>query len=128
MNDLADQLAKINADIDEQISKLRKHSGSPLDAAMLDKLLRPFAVMIHVNRAAETDAVEFQEASAWSIATLMCELLLNTQNKHNPDEMTKAANKLLINVTTHLSNMLNASVPQFNSAAQLAKPNPNILN
>jgi hypothetical protein len=114
-NVLADRLEKLDREIDDQIGKLVDLGGTPLDRAMLDKLLRPYAKLIEVNRAADTDPKEFTASTAWIIGVLMCEFLLNTQDKNNADAMGNAANALLQDSAQYLANLLNASVPGFNA-------------
>jgi hypothetical protein len=119
VNVLGDRLEKLDKEIDGQITKLRELGGSELDAAMLDKMLRPYAKLIEVNRAADTDPDEFTTSSAWILGVIMCEFLLNTQDKNNAESVNAAANDLMHRSAQYLSASLNASIVGFHATPKL---------
>ena len=104
-------LRVIDKDLDEQIEDGKKHGATALEAALLDKVLRPYVKMMEMQRVASGDAEEWVDATFWLMAVLTVECALNTTDKHQPDQVYGQINRKMKDYAESVSSMLAASIP-----------------
>lgn len=104
-------LAAIDDDIDKQVAEAKKHEASPLEVAFLDKVLRPYAKLMEVQKVTGGDADEFVDSTFWLLAVLSVECILNTTDKTQPDQVYSKVNQKMKDYAESVAAMLEKSVP-----------------
>lgn len=105
-------LAAIDDDIDKQVAEAKRHNASPLEQAMLDKVLRPYAKLMEIQKITNGDADAFVDSTFWLLAVLSVECVLNTTDKSQPDQVYAKVNQKMKDYAAALSQMLEASIPK----------------
>lgn len=105
-------LAAIDDDIDKQVGEAKKHNASALEVSLLDKVLRPYAKLMEVQKLSGGDVDAFVDSTFWFLAVLSVECILNTTDKHQPDQVYSKVNAKMQDYANTVSQMLEASVPR----------------
>lgn len=103
-------LAAIDKDIDGQVVEAKKNDATPLEQAMLDKVLRPYAKLMEVQKVTQGDAEDFVDSTFWLLAVLSVECILNTTDKKQPDQVYAKMNEKIKDYADTVAKMLQASV------------------
>ena len=109
-------LDELNAQLDAYVMAAKTNGASVLDAAMIDKVVRPISVLIYIHREAETDPDEFIASMSWGIGVALSEMVLNLSDKHNPNGVMTLANNILQSVAKSMQNAVNESLPNSGRA------------
>lgn len=102
----------IDADIDKQVDEAKRIGASALEQALLDKVLRPYSKIMEVQKLSGGDADAFVDSTFWFLAVLSVECILNTADKHQPDQVYSRVNAKMQDYANIVSRMLEASVPR----------------
>lgn len=116
---LGHTISAVDADVTKQIQTMRANGVDELDLAMLDRVVRPWLHELERARSANADPEEFVNSTVWMAQLIFSELILNTQEKSNPDMVIAKANQMVRLLATSLQETLNASL---NAKPQLVTP------
>lgn len=105
-------LAAVDKDIDNQVAEAGKNNATALEVAMIDKVLRPYAKLMEVQRVTQGDPDEFVNSTFWLLAVLSVECILNTTDKHRPEQVYSKVNQKVKDYASSLGQMLEASIPK----------------
>ena len=104
----------VEADIDARIKEAKEAGIPALDISMMEKLLRPFAVSLEINRQADTPPSEFASSVTWITAVIMTELVLNMTPKNQPDQVYAMMNSIMNDMAQEVTKILQSTVDQPN--------------
>lgn len=110
--------ALVDADIDHRIKEAKAAGVSPVETAAMDKVLRPTIKLMEIQKAAEADPDEFLDAMFWIMAVISVEVIMNTTDKTQPDQVYARMNDKIKDYSESVSRMLAASVPQLPPASK----------
>ena len=94
--------ATLDMEIDAQLVRARLYDASELQLTLIDKVFRPYQHLLEANRAAESNVLEFINATAWLCATISMETVLNTVADSSSDAVLNGSNELMRAFHQHL--------------------------